>query len=90
MGATPRGAHSEEEAAVWVRGMFGRIARHYDLLNHLLSFNLDRYWRRSTVAAVCRIKPHRSARILELCCGTADLLIALETVKTVVLRRGAR
>lgn len=78
MGATPRGAHSEEEAAVWVRGMFGRIARHYDLLNHLLSFNLDRYWRRSTVAAVCRIKPDRSARILDLCCGTADLLIALE------------
>jgi demethylmenaquinone methyltransferase/2-methoxy-6-polyprenyl-1,4-benzoquinol methylase len=58
--------------------MFSRIAGRYDLLNHLLSFNLDRYWRRRTVAAVCRIKPHRDARILDLCCGTGDVLIALE------------
>ncbi len=78
MGTTPEGARTEQEAAAWVRGMFSRIAGRYDLLNHLLSFNLDRYWRRRTVAALCRIKPDREARILDLCCGTGDVLIALE------------
>ena len=41
-GTTPRGARSEQEAADWVRSMFGRVARRYDLANHVLSFNLDR------------------------------------------------
>ena len=36
-GTTPEGAGSEQEAARWVRGMFGRIAPRYDLANHLLS-----------------------------------------------------
>ena len=48
-GTTPPGAAREEEAARWVRGMFGRVAPRYDLLNHLLSFNIDRYWRARTV-----------------------------------------
>ena len=49
-GSTPLGmpggqdaARSEEAAANWVRGMFGRVAHRYDLANHLLSFNIDRY-----------------------------------------------
>ncbi|HZT39440.1 MAG TPA: bifunctional demethylmenaquinone methyltransferase/2-methoxy-6-polyprenyl-1,4-benzoquinol methylase UbiE [Bryobacteraceae bacterium] len=83
MGTTPQGARTEQEAAAWVRGMFSRIAGRYDLLNHLLSFNLDRYWRRRAVESVCRIKPDRQARMLDLCCGTGDVLIALEQ------RRGA-
>ncbi len=41
-GATPKGITSEEAASRWVRGMFGRVAARYDLLNHLLSFNLDK------------------------------------------------
>jgi demethylmenaquinone methyltransferase / 2-methoxy-6-polyprenyl-1,4-benzoquinol methylase len=55
--------------------MFGRIAGRYDLLNHLLSFNLDKRWRARTVERVS-ILPH--SRVLDLCCGTGDLLMGLE------------
>lgn len=57
-----------------VRNMFGRIARHYDLLNHLLSANLDRGWRR---AAVRRLPGTGIERVLDLCGGTGDLALAL-------------
>lgn len=78
MGTTPQGIRDEQQAAEWVRGMFGGIAGRYDLLNHLLSFNLDRYWRRHTVDRVCKLAPQESARILDLCCGTGDLMLSLE------------
>jgi demethylmenaquinone methyltransferase/2-methoxy-6-polyprenyl-1,4-benzoquinol methylase len=78
MGTTPEGTIDERQAAEWVRGMFGRIASRYDLLNHLLSLNLDRRWRRRTVERVSRIVPGAGARILDLCCGTGDVLIELE------------
>jgi demethylmenaquinone methyltransferase / 2-methoxy-6-polyprenyl-1,4-benzoquinol methylase len=77
-GATPAGAATEEAASRWVRGMFGGIAAHYDLLNHLLSFNLDKRWRARTVERVSEILERPNARILDLCCGTADILLALE------------
>ena len=67
----------------WVRGMFGGIAKHYDLLNHVLSFNLDRRWRARMVNRVAAILERPGARVLDLCCGTADVLLALED------RRGA-
>jgi demethylmenaquinone methyltransferase/2-methoxy-6-polyprenyl-1,4-benzoquinol methylase len=76
-GTTPAGAHSEQEAAAWVRGMFGRIAGRYDLANHLLSYNLDRLWRRRTVRRVRHILERPDARVLDICCGTGDLTIAL-------------
>jgi demethylmenaquinone methyltransferase/2-methoxy-6-polyprenyl-1,4-benzoquinol methylase len=78
MGTTPSGIHDERQAAEWVRGMFGRIAGRYDLLNHLLSFNRDRYWRRHTAARLGALVPTDGARILDLCCGTGDLMIELE------------
>jgi demethylmenaquinone methyltransferase/2-methoxy-6-polyprenyl-1,4-benzoquinol methylase len=78
MGTTPRGAVNERQAAEYVRGMFGGIARRYDLLNHLLSFNLDKQWRRRTVDRVAEIVTSPQARILDLCCGTGDVLIELE------------
>lgn len=78
-GTTPRGAASEQAAAQWVRGMFGRIAPRYDLLNHLLSFNLDKRWRARTVARVAEILDRPDARVLDLCCGTGDVLLALES-----------
>ena len=47
-GTTPRGTTDEQAAARWVRGIFGRIAPRYDLLNHVLSMNVDRMWWRRT------------------------------------------
>ncbi len=58
--------------------MFGRIAGRYDLLNHLLSFNLDKRWRARTVKKVAPILARKDAVVLDLCCGTGDVLLALE------------
>lgn len=77
-GTTPRGTASEQDASRWVRGMFGRIAGRYDLLNHLLSFNLDKRWRARTVERVADILDRPNVRVLDLCCGTGDVLLAME------------
>lgn len=77
-GTTPRGVSGEQAASRWVRGMFGRIAGHYDLLNHLLSFNLDRRWRARTVDRVTDVLERPGARVLDVCCGTGDVLVELE------------
>jgi demethylmenaquinone methyltransferase/2-methoxy-6-polyprenyl-1,4-benzoquinol methylase len=53
--------------------MFGEIAPRYDFLNHLLSLNIDKYWRRQ---AVRRAGPRGNAPILDLCTGTGDLALA--------------
>jgi demethylmenaquinone methyltransferase/2-methoxy-6-polyprenyl-1,4-benzoquinol methylase len=58
-----------------IRGMFGAIAPSYDLLNHLLSLNIDRYWRWRTTRLV---PPSGSAPILDLCTGTGDLALAYD------------
>ena len=56
-----------------VQQMFGQIAPRYDLLNHLLSLNVDRYWRWRTV----RLVPAKSDQpILDVCTGTGDLALA--------------
>lgn len=81
-GTTPRGVSGEQAAARWVRGMFGSIAGHYDLLNHLLSFNLDRRWRARTVERVACVLERSDARVLDLCCGTGNVLAAIEKRKT--------
>jgi demethylmenaquinone methyltransferase/2-methoxy-6-polyprenyl-1,4-benzoquinol methylase len=77
-GTTPPGAAGEQEAARWVRGMFARVARRYDFLNHLLSFNLDRSWRSRTARRLRPILRRPGAVALDICCGTGDLLLALE------------
>lgn len=56
-----------------VRRMFGEIAPHYDRLNHLLSLNIDRYWRSWTVR---QLAPHPGKPILDVCTGTGDLALA--------------
>lgn len=77
-GTTPEGAKSEQEASRWVRSMFARVAHRYDFANHLLSANVDRYWRGVTVSRVRDILHRPGARVLDLACGTGDMLIALE------------
>ena len=76
-GTTPAGARSEQEAARWVRAMFARVAHRYDFANHLLSFNIDRYWRARTVRRVRHVLERPGARVLDICCGTGDLMLAL-------------
>ena len=77
-GATPRGARGEREAAAWVRSMFGRVAHRYDLANHLLSFNIDRLWRARTVRRLRSVLERPGACVLDICCGTGDLVMALQ------------
>jgi demethylmenaquinone methyltransferase/2-methoxy-6-polyprenyl-1,4-benzoquinol methylase len=76
-GTTPPGARNEREAAAWVRDMFARVAHRYDLANHLLSLNIDRLWRARTARRVGRILERPEARVLDICCGTGDLVLAL-------------
>ena len=83
-GATPAGARDEREAARWVRDMFGRVAHRYDLLNHLLSFNIDRYWRARTARLLSAQLSRPGVRALDLCCGTGDLARAFNPYCTCV------
>lgn len=61
--------------------MFDQIAPTYDRANHLLSLSVDRYWRWRTVGAVRRALAGRSSggglRMLDICCGTGDLSLAV-------------
>jgi demethylmenaquinone methyltransferase / 2-methoxy-6-polyprenyl-1,4-benzoquinol methylase len=60
----------------FVRGMFSAIAPRYDLLNHLLSFNIDRRWRRRAIGALAwRNAP--SGTYVDLCAGTLDVAATL-------------
>lgn len=72
-------AHAES-----VRAMFARIAGRYDLLNHLLSANVDRRWRRlvaervaAHVAAAGARRGGEAARVLDVACGTGDLSLTI-------------
>jgi demethylmenaquinone methyltransferase/2-methoxy-6-polyprenyl-1,4-benzoquinol methylase len=77
VGATPQGASDQRSAARAVREMFTSIAPRYDLLNHVLSFNIDRMWWRRTARAFRHITARSDARIIDLCCGTGDMTFAL-------------
>jgi demethylmenaquinone methyltransferase / 2-methoxy-6-polyprenyl-1,4-benzoquinol methylase len=78
VGATPEGAHDRQQAAAAVRDMFTSIAPRYDLLNHLLSFNIDRLWWRRAARSFRHILRRPGSRALDLCCGTGDMAFALQ------------
>lgn len=65
------------EHAGRVREMFSRIASRYDLLNHLLSANVDKRWRRIVATRVREKLSSSSPRILDVACGTGDLSLTL-------------
>ncbi len=75
-GTRPEGVQDEKEAAAHVQKMFGLIAPRYDLLNHLLSLDIDKVWRRRVARAVSAILHNPTASVLDLCCGTGDLALA--------------
>jgi demethylmenaquinone methyltransferase/2-methoxy-6-polyprenyl-1,4-benzoquinol methylase len=77
IGAAPEGATARDAAARAVREMFTSIAPRYDLLNHLLSFNIDRLWWRRTARSFAEILAQPDSRVLDLCCGTGDMTFAL-------------
>ena len=77
LGAAPDGATDQQSAARAVREMFTSIAPRYDLLNHVLSLNVDRLWWRRTARIFTDILSRPQARILDLCCGTGDMTFAL-------------
>lgn len=60
----------------YVREIFSDIAPRYDLLNHLLSFNIDRAWRRKAIATL-GVARRPAGRYLDLCAGTLDVSAAL-------------
>jgi demethylmenaquinone methyltransferase/2-methoxy-6-polyprenyl-1,4-benzoquinol methylase len=77
IGAAPTGARDIDSAARAVREMFTSIAPRYDLLNHVLSFNVDRLWWRRTARSFEDILAKPDSRVLDLCCGTGDMTFAL-------------
>jgi demethylmenaquinone methyltransferase / 2-methoxy-6-polyprenyl-1,4-benzoquinol methylase len=66
------GQEGEARKRAYVRAIFSQIAPSYDLLNHLLSFNVDRVWRRRAIAALAWERA-AAGTFLDLCAGTLDV-----------------
>jgi len=64
------------DKSAYVRQIFSDIAPRYDLLNHVLSLNIDRRWRRKAISML-RIRDNPAGRYLDLCAGTLDVSAAL-------------
>ncbi len=77
IGAAPEGGSDQQSSARAVREMFTSIAPRYDLLNHVLSFNIDRLWWRRTARIFAPILSQSEGQVLDLCCGTGDMAFAL-------------
>ena len=76
-GAKPPGANDEASAAAAVREMFDAIAPRYDLLNHVLSANVDRLWWWRAARRFRAVLANPDAAVLDICCGTGDMTMAL-------------
>ena len=77
VGARPAGTDDPEAAANAVREMFNTISPRYDLLNHVLSMNVDRFWWWRTARRFRHILRNKDNNVLDLCCGTGDMAFAL-------------
>lgn len=64
--------------AFQIREMFSAIAPRYDFLNHFLSLNIDKSWRRRAIRCLAPVLDQTSKRCLDLCCGTGDLTIEIK------------
>jgi len=73
----PENGSAANEHAGRVREMFSNIAKRYDLLNHLLSANVDKRWRRRVATRVRNKLPSSGANVLDVACGTGDLSLTL-------------
>jgi demethylmenaquinone methyltransferase / 2-methoxy-6-polyprenyl-1,4-benzoquinol methylase len=82
-GTTPPGTSSEQQAARWVQRMFAAIAPKYDLLNHVLSLNVDRQWRKVLMRRLTPVLKRPGVKVLDLCCGTGDVLLDLQAIAAV-------
>src|SRR3981081_4900934 len=60
------------EKRAYVKQIFSEIAPRYDLLNHVLSLNIDRRWRRKAIASL-GVERDQAGRYLDLCAGTMDV-----------------
>jgi demethylmenaquinone methyltransferase / 2-methoxy-6-polyprenyl-1,4-benzoquinol methylase len=76
-GAKPAGATDEDAAANAVRQMFDSIAPRYDLLNHVLSANVDRLWWWRAARRFRTVLARPETAVLDVCCGTGDMTRAL-------------
>jgi demethylmenaquinone methyltransferase/2-methoxy-6-polyprenyl-1,4-benzoquinol methylase len=76
-GARPTGTSTQADAAHNIQQMFDTIAPTYDRANHLLSLSLDRYWWTRAARTLRPIHARPDATILDLCCGTGDMTLAL-------------
>jgi demethylmenaquinone methyltransferase/2-methoxy-6-polyprenyl-1,4-benzoquinol methylase len=63
--------------AAQIQRMFSAIAPRYDFLNHFLSLQIDKRWRRQATGRLRPVLSSPSARCLDLCCGTADLALEM-------------
>ncbi len=68
----------ELKHAAAVREMFSGIATKYDFLNHFLSVNIDKRWRRLVAEKLKNVLENQAAQVLDVACGTGDLSIELQ------------
>ncbi len=61
-----------------VNQMFSGIAKRYDFLNHFLSLNIDKRWRRLVSSKLADILQNENALVLDVACGTGDLSVELQ------------
>ena len=73
----PGSTRDEQSVSRAVQSMFNGIAPRYDLLNHVLSANVDRIWWRRTARVFAPILRNPDSAVLDLCCGTGDMTLAL-------------